>query len=77
MRDAALTSALEKANGPSALARQLGITPTAVIQWERVPAARVLDVERCTGISRNVLRPDIFGPAPSDSASSETTRSAA
>ena len=77
MRDAALTSALERANGPSALARQLGITPTAVIQWGRVPAARVIEVERFTGISRHDLRPDIFGPAPSAVSDPETARSAA
>lgn len=29
----------------------------------RLPAERVLDIERITGISRHELRPDIFGPA--------------
>ena len=64
MRDAALTSALEKAGGPSALARHFGISPSAVIQWDRVPPGRVLDVERHTGVSRHALRPDIYGPPP-------------
>ena len=64
MKDSALTSAIEKANGPSALARKLGITPHAVIQWDRVPAARAIEVERHTGVSRHELRPDIFGPGP-------------
>lgn len=36
----------------------------AVSQWQRVPAERVLDVERLTGISRHDLRPDVFGPTP-------------
>lgn len=45
------------------LAKQLGITIGAVWQWKQVPAARVLEVERITNISRHVLRPDVFGEA--------------
>jgi DNA-binding transcriptional regulator YdaS (Cro superfamily) len=45
------------------LAKQFGVLAPAICKWEqrRVPADRVLDVERVTGISRHVLRPDIFG----------------
>jgi DNA-binding transcriptional regulator YdaS (Cro superfamily) len=46
------------------LARDLGIQPSAVSMWDRVPTDRVLDVERITGISRHELRPDVFGAAP-------------
>ena len=46
------------------LAKELGITPGAISQWAQVPADRVLDVERITGVSRHRLRPDVFGPAP-------------
>lgn len=46
------------------LAEILQVSPGAVSQWPEVPPARVLDVERATGISRHELRPDIFGPAP-------------
>lgn len=42
------------------LANALGITPGAVSQWDRVPADRVAEVEIITGISRSLLRPDIF-----------------
>jgi len=45
------------------LARELGITHGAISQWAQVPADRVLDVERITGISRHDLRPDVFGPS--------------
>lgn len=42
------------------LARELGVTHGAVSQWKRVPAERVLDVERITGIPREQLRPDLY-----------------
>lgn len=44
----------------SDLARKLGVTAGAVWQWSKVPAERVLEVERVTGISRHELRPDIY-----------------
>lgn len=46
------------------LAHHFGVYPSALSQWDRVPAERVLDVERITGISRHDLRPDIYGVAP-------------
>lgn len=42
------------------LARQLGISPSAVTMWKNVPAERVLEIERITGISRHDLRPDLY-----------------
>lgn len=65
---AVMTDACEKAKhalgGPSALAKAIGdITSQAVSQWKRVPAERVVDVEKATGIPREELRPDIFGHA--------------
>lgn len=46
----------------SDIARACGITPGAVSQWHRVPAERVLDVERVTGVPRHALRPDLYPP---------------
>lgn len=48
------------------LAGELGIRPPTLWKWEnwRVPAGRVLEVEKKTGISRYELRPDVFGKAP-------------
>lgn len=48
------------------LADALGTTKATVCKWEkgRIPAERVLDVERVTGIPRYELRPDIYGEAP-------------
>lgn len=53
-----------KAGGMVALAEQLRITRSAIHQWKQVPANRVLEVERITGVSRYALRPDIFGKPP-------------
>jgi hypothetical protein len=44
----------------SRLAVKLGISAQAVHLWQLVPIARVLEVERITGISRRRLRPDLF-----------------
>lgn len=44
-----------------ALARDLGITPGAISQWARVPAERIIEIERATGIGRELLRPDLYG----------------
>jgi DNA-binding transcriptional regulator YdaS (Cro superfamily) len=46
------------------LSEALGdLKPQAISQWVKVPAGRVLEVERITGLSRHDLRPDIFGEA--------------
>jgi DNA-binding transcriptional regulator YdaS (Cro superfamily) len=54
------------------VAKEAGVTLAMWSRWEtgarQVPAARVLDVERITGISRHELRPDVFGPAKSEEA---------
>ena len=46
------------------LARELGISHAAIRQWGRVPAERVVEVERITGIPREALRPDLYRRAP-------------
>lgn len=53
------------------LARAISVTPGAIAQWKRVPAERLREVSEATGLSRETLRPDIFG-AP-EHASGETT----
>ena len=63
-RTGALELAISVAGSMTALADHLGITPQAVARWRNVPAARCLEVERLTGISRHQLRPDIYGPEP-------------
>lgn len=56
----ALALAISRAGGTTALARALGITASAVSQWEICPLARVLDVEHISDVSRHDLRPDAY-----------------
>jgi len=56
-----LDLAKEAAGGANALGRLLGITGQAVAKWEKIPAERVPEVGRLTGISRADLRPDLWG----------------
>lgn len=53
--------AVAAVGGVTRLAEKIGVTRSAVSQWDQVPVERVADVERVTGISRYELRPDIFG----------------
>jgi len=60
MRDQGLTEAIRAAGGVSELARRIGISQPSVSNWNRVPADRVVLVEKETGIARQILRPDLF-----------------
>lgn len=60
--------AVEKAGGASRLAEALHVTRSAISQWRQVPAERVLDVERATGVPRHELRPDLYPPHPETAA---------
>jgi len=46
-----------------ALSAHLGVNKTTFMRWEDgtvlIPTDRVLDVEKATGISRHLLRPDL------------------
>src|SRR3972149_8055141 len=58
--------AAARVGGVAQLANRLGITQSAIYQWEEVPVERVADLERLTGLPRSHFRPDIF-PAVSES----------
>ena len=69
MRDAGLERAIDAAGGVVELARKIGIAQPSVSNWNRVPAQRVIAVEGATGVSRKVLRPDLYNePAVTDDA---------
>ena len=61
MRDEGLDEAIRVAGGVGALARKIGISQPSVSNWARIPAERVLSVEAATGVSRTILRPDLYG----------------
>lgn len=56
----------EIVGGLGKLAAGLGVKHPTFYSWKRVPPERVLDFERLTGISRHILRPDIYGDDPND-----------
>ena len=74
----ALIRAKKAAGGNTGLSKALSkgkprtrrITPQAISQWGKVPAERVLDVERVTGVSRSELRPDLY---PSEMSTARAT----
>jgi len=66
MRDQGLDQAIRVAGGVGALARKIGIAQPSVSNWSHVPAERVLSVEAATGVSRAILRPDLYGEGPAD-----------
>jgi DNA-binding transcriptional regulator YdaS (Cro superfamily) len=55
--------AVRLAGGVSKLAAELGVTRSAVSQWDVVPMDRVFDVARIAGIPAHEIRPDRI-PAP-------------
>lgn len=64
----ALEAAVRIAGGQSAFARLCGKAQPTVWKWlqngKRLPAEHVLTVEAATGVSRHLLRPDIYPVEP-------------
>jgi len=58
--DRGLQEAIRAAGGVTELARRIGISQPSVSNWSRVPAERVLTVEALTGVTRAILRPDLY-----------------
>ncbi len=71
MRDPGLAQALRAAGGVGALARKIGISQPSVSNWSHIPAERVLSVEAATGVSREMLRPDLYADEPAPSAADD------
>jgi TorA maturation chaperone TorD len=60
MADRGLQEAIRAVGGVTELARRIGISQPSVSNWARVPAERVLAVESASGITRTILRPDLY-----------------
>jgi DNA-binding transcriptional regulator YdaS (Cro superfamily) len=62
-----IKGAIQESGGYAAVARQLGVTRASVWDWvnitNRVPAERVIPLEQVIGLSRHVIRPDIYPEA--------------
>lgn len=59
--------AVAAAGGVTKLADAIGVTRSAVSQWDTIPMDRVFAVAGLTGIPAHELRPDLI-PAPQDTA---------
>lgn len=59
-KNEALRRAIEAVGGLAGLADPLGVSIQAISQWDEVPPLRVLAVERISGVSRHLLRPDLY-----------------
>ncbi|MCA3256286.1 MAG: helix-turn-helix domain-containing protein [Alphaproteobacteria bacterium] len=78
----ALESAITVAGSQSELARRVGVTQSTLWGWlnkaGRTPAEYVLKIEAATGVSRSLLRPDLYpsvDPADDASTAAAATRS--
>lgn len=58
--DDGLKAAIKAAGGLRALARLLGISHQAILQWKKIPASRILEIEAAAGIARERLRPELY-----------------
>ena len=64
-----VTKAAEKAGGVVKLASALGIRHPSFHSWERVPAERVLEISKFSGVPPHEIRPDIYpAPTPTEAA---------
>ena len=66
MPDQGLQEAIRAVGGVTELARRVGISQPSVSNWSRVPAERVLAVETVSGVSRTILRHDLYDEAGPD-----------
>ena len=55
-----LQEAVKRAGGVAKLAKAIGLTRAAIYLWKRVPAERVIKVEKASGVKREKLRPDLY-----------------
>ncbi len=64
----AVEIAAKKEGSLKAVASRLGISPQAIAQWDDPgpPAKHVLPLEAMSGVSRYLIRPDIYGEPPRD-----------
>lgn len=62
-RPQAIQKAIDGAGGLVALSRALRLAPSTISEWNRIPAERVMAVETASGVSKELLRPDLYRSA--------------
>ena len=63
IKDEIRTACIRKGLTFATMAEAMQLDPSTVSQWfrrGRIPAERVLTVERLTGVTRSMLRPDLY-----------------
>jgi transcriptional regulator NrdR family protein len=65
-KDHGLFLAIKSVGSAKELAKRIGISPQAIVYWQKVPINRIDIVEKISGIRREVLRPDLFGKLRTD-----------
>ena len=60
MERIALEDVFAAGGGMASLAAAIGVHRTTLYSWTRVPAERVFDVAKATGIPAERLRPDLL-----------------
>jgi DNA-binding transcriptional regulator YdaS (Cro superfamily) len=60
--DQGIANAIIACGSQAELARRLGITGAAISRWKQIPLGRVLQIVSVTGVPKEQLRPDIYGP---------------
>jgi DNA-binding transcriptional regulator YdaS (Cro superfamily) len=66
-RRAALAKACEAVGGETRLAELIGKTRSHVTTWKyrgMIPADQAIPIEKASGVSRHVLRPDLYPVEP-------------
>lgn len=51
---------IKAAGGATKFAAALGTGRSVIYLWKQVPAERLIEIERITGVPRDKLRPDLF-----------------
>lgn len=82
MKNLPVQKAVDILGGQTALANACGVKQQYVWKWlrmERIPAERAIQIERATGgaVTRQELRPDLFGDLPRPVAPASTESEAA
>lgn len=69
MEQTKLKSLISKLGGPTAVGKALGLSHSAVCQWDEIPSDYLIQlenhsVERGLIVTRQEMRPDLYTPNP-------------